>query len=76
VSVGVIVEPLVMWLWVGGLVLALGAALSLWPKRGLEHFDITRAERAASSQAAGGAGPSLVGTEAPVGAGVGPGPVL
>ena len=31
-SVGVIVEPLVMWLWTGGLVILAGAALSLMPQ--------------------------------------------
>ena len=30
-AIGVIVEPLVLWLWVGGLVIIVGAALSLWP---------------------------------------------
>jgi len=30
-AIGVIVEPLVVWLWVGGLVIVLGALLSLWP---------------------------------------------
>ena len=30
-AIGVIVEPLVLWLWVGGLVIIMGAALSLWP---------------------------------------------
>jgi cytochrome c-type biogenesis protein CcmF len=31
VAVGVIVEPLVMWLWLGGFVVLLGAGLALWP---------------------------------------------
>ena len=30
-AIGVIVEPLVLWLWIGGLVIIMGAALSLWP---------------------------------------------
>lgn len=30
-AVGVIIEPLVLWLWVGGLVIVLGALLALWP---------------------------------------------
>jgi len=33
VVVGVIVEPLVMWIWVGGGVIIAGAALSAWPGR-------------------------------------------
>ncbi|MGC8627228.1 MAG: heme lyase CcmF/NrfE family subunit [Acidimicrobiales bacterium] len=73
VSVGVIVEPLVMWLWAGGLIMALGAVLSLWPKRSLEDLDMTRAGRGASNRSGGGAGASLAGAEVPVGAGVGPG---
>jgi cytochrome c-type biogenesis protein CcmF len=31
VAIGVIIEPLVMWLWIGGLVIVAGALLSLWP---------------------------------------------
>jgi cytochrome c-type biogenesis protein CcmF len=30
-AIGVIVEPLVLWLWVGGLVIVIGAFLTLWP---------------------------------------------
>jgi cytochrome c-type biogenesis protein CcmF len=30
-AIGVIVEPLVLWLWVGGFVIVIGALLSLWP---------------------------------------------
>lgn len=32
-AIGVIIEPLVMWLWVGGLVIVVGAALSLTPTK-------------------------------------------
>jgi len=38
VAIGVIIEPLVIWLWTGGLVLVIGAVLSLMPtsrRRGL-----------------------------------------
>jgi len=31
--IGVIVEPLVSWIWIGGGVMALGTALSAWPRR-------------------------------------------
>jgi len=31
--IGVIVEPLVSWLWIGGGVMALGTVLSVWPGR-------------------------------------------
>ena len=33
VLIGVIVEPLVMWIWVGGGVMLVGAVLSAWPGR-------------------------------------------
>lgn len=33
VSVRALVEPLVAWLWVGGLVMFAGALYSLWPRR-------------------------------------------
>ena len=33
VVIGVIVEPLVMWIWVGGGIMIVGAALSAWPGR-------------------------------------------
>ncbi|HEX6394625.1 MAG TPA: heme lyase CcmF/NrfE family subunit [Acidimicrobiales bacterium] len=33
VVVGVIVEPLVMWIWIGGGVIIAGSALSAWPGR-------------------------------------------
>ena len=33
VSIGIIIEPLVVWLWTGGLVLVLGSALALLPPR-------------------------------------------
>ncbi|MEX0907651.1 MAG: heme lyase CcmF/NrfE family subunit, partial [Gemmatimonadota bacterium] len=32
-TVSVIVEPLVVWIWVGSLIIALGALFSLWPRR-------------------------------------------
>lgn len=33
VAIGIIIEPLVVWLWTGGLVLVLGAGLALLPSR-------------------------------------------
>ena len=33
VVIGVIVEPLVMWIWVGGAVIVAGSALAAWPGR-------------------------------------------
>lgn len=37
-AIGVIVEPLVLWLWVGGLVIVIGAFLSLWPSSRDRHI--------------------------------------
>ena len=33
VVIGVIVEPLVMWIWLGGGVILIGTALAAWPGR-------------------------------------------
>lgn len=32
-TIRVLVEPLVMWIWIGGLVVCLGAVIALWPRR-------------------------------------------
>jgi cytochrome c-type biogenesis protein CcmF len=29
----VLIEPMVMWIWLGGLVVCIGAAIALWPRR-------------------------------------------
>src|SRR5213078_4529017 len=31
--IGVVVQPLIAWLWIGGLVMLLGTALAAWPGR-------------------------------------------
>jgi cytochrome c-type biogenesis protein CcmF len=31
VAIGVVVEPLIAWMWVGGLLIGLGGLLALWP---------------------------------------------
>jgi cytochrome c-type biogenesis protein CcmF len=31
--IGVFVQPLIAWLWIGGLVMGLGTALAAWPGR-------------------------------------------
>jgi len=31
IALGVVIEPLMMWLWVGGLIIGVGGFLSLWP---------------------------------------------
>ena len=66
VSIGIIIEPLVVWLWTGGLVLVLGSALALLPSR----------RRSPASREAAGASPAaaeerpLAGSQV-VGAGAG-----
>jgi cytochrome c-type biogenesis protein CcmF len=32
-TISVIVEPLVFWIWFGGIIVALGGLLSAWPRR-------------------------------------------
>ncbi len=32
-TIGIIVQPLVMWLWIGGAIMAVGTALAAWPGR-------------------------------------------
>ena len=57
-AIGVIVEPLVLWLWVGGFVIIVGASLSLWPSSRDRHSvleegaDAAPAGQGASSRAA------------------------
>jgi cytochrome c-type biogenesis protein CcmF len=31
--IGVIVQPLILWLWIGGIVIAIGTVLAAWPGR-------------------------------------------
>ncbi len=31
--IGVNVQPLIVWLWIGGMVMALGTVLAAWPAR-------------------------------------------
>ena len=40
----VLIEPLVVWIWIGGGIVCLGAAISLWPKR-REQAPVVRAVR-------------------------------
>jgi cytochrome c-type biogenesis protein CcmF len=32
-TLSIIVEPMVMWIWIGGMIVALGAFVSAWPRR-------------------------------------------
>jgi len=33
VAIGVTVEPMIYWMWIGGFVVGLGSLLSLWRRR-------------------------------------------
>ena len=82
VGIGVIVQPLVLWLWVGGAILVLGAVLALVPGRRRRPTDpisapspavALRAEAPPEPVTAGrsaetAAAPALVGAPAPAGA--------
>jgi len=71
VGIGVIVQPLVAWLWVGGTILVLGALLAAVPERRRRPGDTgpSPARPAASATRAGDAGTGQL--EEPVGALVG-----
>ena len=66
-AIGVIVEPLVLWLWVGGFVIVIGALLSLWPSGRDRHAPVEEAGDAARA----GQGSLLPMEEEPAEAGVG-----
>ncbi len=76
VTVGVVVEPLVMWLWVGGLVLVLGAGLALWPRRPAKVPGGARAEPGTGREGAEDGGPrtAVAASSLPVSVATGAGP--
>jgi cytochrome c-type biogenesis protein CcmF len=39
VNVRVIIEPLAVWMWIGGGIMAIGAALAAWPGRRRNPLD-------------------------------------
>ena len=43
VNVRVIIEPLAVWMWIGGAVMAFGAALAAWPRHRRNPLDPTSA---------------------------------
>jgi cytochrome c-type biogenesis protein CcmF len=65
-TIGVIVQPLIMWLWLGGVILALGTALAAWPGRRRRATDPVSAPvpGAAASVGPGAVGPGAVGSGA------------
>ena len=50
VVIGVIVEPLVSWIWLGGAVMAFGTLMSAWPRR---RRDVKSKPDAENAQAGG-----------------------
>jgi cytochrome c-type biogenesis protein CcmF len=47
----VIVNPLVMWMWIGGLIALAGALIALWPSRGRRRGALVRTEADARKEA-------------------------
>ncbi len=47
----VIVDPLVTWMWIGGLIALMGAAIALWPARGRRRGALVRTETDALKEA-------------------------
>jgi cytochrome c-type biogenesis protein CcmF len=54
IDLQVLVKPLVGWIWYGGLVLALGSIIAMWPnaerKRSVEETETTQPEVAGASR--------------------------
>ena len=46
-----IVNPLVTWMWIGGLIALLGALIALWPARGRRRGALVRTEADALKEA-------------------------
>ncbi len=47
----VVVQPLILWLWVGGAIMAVGTVLSAWPGRRRRPTDPTSAALPADAEA-------------------------
>jgi cytochrome c-type biogenesis protein CcmF len=69
VRIRVIVQPLIVWLWIGGATMAFGSILSAFPGRRRKPTDPTSALPAVDTQAPGpDPGPDPDGDREPVGA--------
>ena len=52
-TLNVIVEPLVVWIWIGSFIVAFGALVSMWPRRRRSAFTAVPREQAyATAEAA------------------------
>jgi hypothetical protein len=47
----IIVDPLVTWMWIGGLIALAGALIALWPSRGRRRGALVRTEADARKEA-------------------------
>jgi cytochrome c-type biogenesis protein CcmF len=70
-AVRVIVQPLVAWLWIGGIVMALGTVLAAFPGRRRNPIDPVSAPVAGGGDRAGRAADGSVGRGRPAGVGAG-----
>jgi len=59
-TIGVVVQPLVMWLWLGGAIMALGTLMAVVPGRRRRGHDAVAAEESEAAVVAGAAGPADV----------------
>jgi cytochrome c-type biogenesis protein CcmF len=61
--IGVIIQPLILWLWVGGGLMALGTALAVWPRRRRRQLSGARSEPASGTpEALPASEPAVVGS--------------
>jgi cytochrome c-type biogenesis protein CcmF len=51
----VFINPLVAWMWVGGLIMVLGTVIAIWPERRPYSSPARRTEQSATSTSVGGA---------------------
>lgn len=56
-TIGIVVQPLIMWLWVGGAIVVLGTGLAAWPGRRRNPTDPVSAPVTAAGDDRGRAGP-------------------
>lgn len=64
VVIGVIIEPLVNWIWIGGGLMGLGTALAIWPGRRRRNRRGRSDSEVSDGDSAGGLGSESVGSEA------------
>ena len=50
VTVRVFVNPLVVWIWVGGAIIGIGSAFAIWPERRRVPVEASEAERLPSAE--------------------------